>query len=138
MEVEEGIMSFFSAQKKDLLKGMALSFLRHFLYVFRVFLIIYFLTGEIEPGFALVVYGLTILSMLLPLPAALGGMEVMVVLGFGALGFGFATGAAYAVTARSADLVICAIGMILFARLSFTSFFKQLNLFYGKLFGREG
>jgi len=138
MEVEEGIMSFFSAQKKDLLKGMALSFLRHFLYVFRVFLIIYFLTGEIEPGFALVVYGLTILSMLLPLPAALGGMEVMVALGFGALGFGFATGAAYAVTVRSADLVICAIGMILFARLSFTSFFKQLNLFYGKLFGREG
>ncbi len=137
MEIEGDVMKFFSSRKKDLVRGMSLSLLRHLLFAFRIFLILYFLTGQVEPGFALVVYGLTILSMLLPIPAALGGLEAIVALGFGALGFGFATGAAYAITVRSADLLICGLGIALFARLSFTSFFGQLSAFRRSFFARE-
>ncbi len=129
MEIERGIIRFFSFQRKELLKGMALSFLRHLLLAFRVYIILFFLVGQTELGHAFAVYGLTILSMLLPLPAALGGMEAIMALGFGTLGIGLTAGVAYAVTVRSADLIVCALGIILFIRLSFTSFLKQFNLF---------
>ncbi len=128
MEVEKKVILFFTSRKKEFAKGMALSFLRHFLFLLRVFLIVFFLVGSIDPGVAAVIYGLAILSMLLPIPAALGGMEIILGLGFTALGFGFFPGVSAAIALRGADLVVCLLGVILFINFSFISFFQKLNL----------
>ncbi len=129
VDVEEKIISFFTSKKKEFAKGMALSFLRHFLFLLRVFLIIFFITGTVDFGVAIIAYGLVILSMLLPIPAALGGMEVFLALGFNALGIGFASGVAAAIALRGADLIVCSVGIIFFIRLSLTSFYREFSGF---------
>ncbi len=136
IDIEEKIIFFFTSKKKEFVKGMALSFLRHFLFLLRVFLIIFFITGTVDFGVAIIAYGIVILSMLLPIPAALGGMEVFLALGFNALGIGFASGVAAAIALRGVDLIVCFIGIILFIRLSLTSFHKEFSGFL-KRFGKS-
>jgi glycosyltransferase 2 family protein len=129
MEIEEQIIEFFSVRKKDFAKGMALSFLRHLFFITRIFLIIFFITGRAEAGLSIAVYGLVILAMILPLPAALGGMEAILGLGFGVLSIGAFSGVTTAIALRGADLAVCLVGITLFVRLSFSSFYNQFNLF---------
>jgi len=129
IEVEEKIIHFFSGKKRELVKGLAFSFLRHFFFVSRIFLIMFLITGSTDPGIAITVYGLVILAMFLPLPAALGSMEVILVLGLGAIGHEIGAGLTAATTLRGADLMVCAVGVILFIRLSFMSFYHQFNKF---------
>ncbi len=131
-EIEEKIILFFSSKKREFAKGMALSFLRHFLLLLRVSLVIFFITGKADFGVAAIAYALLVLSMLLPIPAALGGMEVFLALGFNVLGLGFAAGVVAAIALRGADLIICSGGIALFIRLSIKSFVQQFNLFLGR------
>jgi uncharacterized protein (TIRG00374 family) len=129
VDVEKKIINFFSEKKKDFLKGILLSFLRHFLLLLRVFLIIYFVTESIDISNAVVTYGFVILSMILPLPASLGGLEAILALSFNAMGMGVVFGVVVAIVLRTADLFVCAVGMILFARLSLKSFYLQFKTF---------
>jgi uncharacterized protein (TIRG00374 family) len=129
IEVEKKIIDFFSEKKKDFLKGILLSFLRHFLLLFRVFLVIYFITSSLDISNAVVTYGFVILSMFLPLPAALGGLEAILALTFNAMGIGIAYGVVVAIVLRTADLFVCALGVMLFARLSLKSFYSQFKTF---------
>ncbi len=121
LDIERRILFFFSSKKKDLFQGIALSFLRHFLFLSRTFILIFFLIGTFEPGGAVVAYSLTILSMLLPIPAALGGMEAISAVGFSALGLGFGSGTSYAIAIRTADLFVCFLGVFFLFRLSLLS-----------------
>ncbi len=133
IDIEEKIIFFFTVKKKELAKGMAFSFLRHFLFLLRVFLIIFFITGTVDFGVAIIAYGLVILSMLLPIPAAIGGMEVFLALGFNALGIGLVSGVAAAIALRGADLVVCAAGIIFFICFSLTSFYKNFSGFLKRI-----
>lgn len=129
VDVEKKIINFFSEKKKDFLKGMALSFLRHFLLLLRVFLIVYFVVGSLDIGDAVVAYGFVILSMILPLPASLGALEAILALAFKAMGIGVVFGVVVAIALRTADLFVCAVGIMLFARLSLKSFYSQFKIF---------
>ncbi len=128
LDIERQILYFFSSKKKELFQGMTLSFLRHFLFLSRTFFIIYFLIGSFEAGGAVVAYGLTILSMLLPIPASLGSLEMISAVGFGAVGMGFAVGTSYAIAIRTADLFVCFFGLFFFARLSWRGFLQKIFL----------
>ncbi len=129
VDVEKKIINFFSEKKKDFLKGITLSFLRHLLLLFRVFLVVYFVTGSSNISDAVVTYGFVILSMILPLPASLGGLEAILALTFNAMGMGVVYGVVVAIVLRTADLFVCAVGVILFARLSLKSFYLQFKTF---------
>ncbi len=128
-QVEKDMIDFFSSEEGYFTKGILISFLRHLFLLFRVFVIIFFVAEVADIGVALAIYGLVILSMILPLPAALGGLEAILALGFGALGLGFSSGVTAAIILRSADLIVCLFGVILFIRLSFSAFYRQFSLF---------
>ncbi len=129
IDVEKKIVFFFSSHKKEFAKGMILSFLRHFFFLLRVYLIMFFVIGYFDPALAVAIYGLTILSMLLPLPASIGGMEVILALGFAILGIAVAPAVILAVTLRGADLLVCIVGIALFIRLSVDSFLLKIRKF---------
>ncbi len=128
-EIEKKIIDFFSEKKKDFAKGMFFSFFRHFLLLLRVYLIVYFVTGSVDFSDAVVIYGFVILSMILPLPASLGGLEAILALAFNAIGLGIFYGVIVAIVIRLADLLICALGIMFFVRLSMNSFYGQFKLF---------
>jgi glycosyltransferase 2 family protein len=129
LNIEKKIFCFFAEKKRDLAKGIVFSFLRHFLLLLRVFLVIYFVVGSLDISNAVITYGFVILSMILPLPAALGGMEAILALTFNAIGISVALGVVVAIVLRTADLFVCAIGIMLFTRLSIKSFYKQFKIF---------
>lgn len=124
---EGNVLRFFSPSQKFFWKGMALSFLRHILVYFRVFLLVFFLVGSIEPIKTLAIQGLAYLSFFLPLPAGLGGLEAIISLGFSALGFNFVAGTIFGITWRGLDLVLCLLGIIVGLKLGFKLF--QMRLF---------
>ncbi len=128
-DVEEKVVIFFSEKRRELLIGLGLSFLRHFLLVIRVLFIFYFIVGIFDIRAAVVSYGFVILSMILPLPASLGGLEAILALTFGSIGVVVASGVVVAITLRGADLFVCMFGIVLFIRLSIKSFYSQFKLF---------
>jgi uncharacterized protein (TIRG00374 family) len=128
-DVEKKIIIFFSDKKREFVKGMVLSFLRHFLLLLRIYLIIYFVTGSLDFSDAIIIYGFVILSMLLPLPASLGGLEAILALAFNAMGISIVYGVVVAVAVRMADLLVCVVGITLFARSSVKPFYNQFRLF---------
>ncbi len=133
LEVENRVITFFHSKKKQFLKGILLSLLRHFLLVFRVILLIFFISESFYIKEAFAVYGLTILSFLLPLPAALGGLEAISSFGFNVMGLGFSAGTAYAVTVRGVDLVVCVLGLILILRFFASSVLNRVSRFIDRM-----
>lgn len=134
IEIEEKIIDFFHIKKKFFLETLFLSIFRHLLLAARIFLILFFITKSSNVLIALMVYGLIILSMMLPLPAAIGGMEAILALGLASLGFGAGVGVILALVVRGADLMVCLVGFVLFLRMSFSTFLGQFNVFL-KRFG---
>ncbi len=130
IEIERDIITFFSSSPKNFLKGMGISMVLNFFYALRVFLIIYYLTGSFEVLISIFIYGLVILSMALPLPASIGGMEAIMGLAFGLIGFSFSYGVMMALVLRSADIVICITGGVLFLKMSAGTFFKEIRGFF--------
>ncbi len=128
IEIEEEIVDFFSHRKRYLIRGVFFSFLKHFFLLGRVFFLLSLFNLNIGVAIFFIIYGFTVLSAIVPTPAAIGGMEAVMGICFGMLGFGFATGVIYAIVIRSADLFICLIGTTLFVR---TFLIKKAGLFLG-------
>ncbi len=127
IEIEEEIMNFFSCKKKYLIRGIFFSIAKHFFLLTRVFFILFFFNINISISIFFIIYGFTVLSAIMPTPAAIGGMEAIMGLCFGIFGFGFATGVIYAIIVRSADLFICLIGVVLFVR---SFLIEQIKMFF--------
>ena len=113
---EKEIINFFSPKKKVFWEGITLSFLRYLLYFLRTVMIIFFLHRWIEPSSALAIHGFDSLSLMLPLPAGLGGLEAASAFVFKSLGFYVNQGIVLALVWRSADLVICLFGIVFIVR----------------------
>lgn len=126
--VESKILDFFS-KPRVFFKIALVSFTLNIVYFLRILLIIYFITGLTNIVFALIIYGLVMFSMFLPLPASIGGMEVVLGFGFGVLGIGISYGIMMAIILRSAELFICFIGILLLIRMSFFSFLSEFKMF---------
>ncbi len=137
LDVENQVISFFSSKKKELLKGMSLSFLRHFLFNVRIALLLFFIFQVPYIKESLSVYGLTILSYLLPLPASLGGLEAISYVGFNVMGMGFAEGTAYAVLLRGVDLAFCAVGIVFIVRFFYLSISSYVARFIDRIFSNN-
>ncbi len=133
-DVEQKIIDFFSIKKRFFFKAILLSMIRHLLLALRVFLVLFFITSTPQLLVSLMIYGLIILSMMLPIPAAIGGMEAILALGFSALGLPLGMGVVIAIAVRSADLVVCGVGFLLFLKMSFSTFLGQFRIFL-KSFG---
>lgn len=119
IKVDEKIIEFFSFQNKYFWQGLGLSFIRYFLLVSRSALLLYFLERIFSPAKTLAVYAANNLSLLFPLPAALGSMEVLDGLTFNALGLSFASGTLFSMVFRAADIVLVIVGLIFLVRVSF-------------------
>lgn len=110
-DTEKEIIRFFNPKRKVFWEGLSLSFLRYFLLFLRAALLIFFLKEGTEVSRALAIYGFSNLALLFPLPAGLGSLEAASAFSFGALGLGFGVGTVFGLLWRSADLVLCLIGI---------------------------
>ncbi len=95
-EVEYNIKDFFS-HRKEVLKAAFLSFSREIFRWMRIFVIILFLVGSYEIEKSIAIYGLSNLSLVLPLPAGIGTLEAVSGYAFSAFGWGFHLGATMAI-----------------------------------------
>ena len=111
-DTEKEIIRFFSPKKKAFWESITISFVRYLLYFLRTVMIIFFLRRWIAPSSALAIHGFDSLSLMLPLPAGLGGLEAASAFVFKSLGFYLSQGIVLALIWRSADLVICLFGII--------------------------
>lgn len=132
LEVEKMILEFFSSSKKVLLRVVLVSLVVNIFYFLRIALVLYFISDLVNLHFPFIIYGLVMLSMFLPLPAAIGGMEVILGVGFAILGIGISYGIMMAIILRSADLFVSSLGIILFLRMSLSTFLKEFKLFLNK------
>ncbi len=123
---EGNVLRFFSPKKLFFWKGIFFSFFRHSLIYLRAFVIIYFLVEVIEPVRVLAGQGLAYLSLLLPLPAGLGGLEAISAYGFDILGFGFETGTVFGMTWRAADLLMVLLALVFGVKIGLTLFKLQI------------
>ncbi len=133
---EGNVMRFFSPRQAFFWKGVLLSFLRHALIYLRAFVLILLLVGTMEPIKAIAVQGLAYLSLLLPLPAGLGGLEAISAFGFETLHFGFEKGTVFGMTWRAADLAICFLGIFFGIKITLKLFKLRIFNFIDKLFKR--
>ena len=111
-DTEKEIIDFFSPKKKAFWEGITLSFIRYLLYFLRTVMMIFFLHRWIAPSSALAIHGFDSLSLMLPLPAGLGGLEAASAFVFKSLGFYLSQGIVLALVWRSADLIVCLFGII--------------------------
>ncbi len=132
VDVEREIIRFFSCSKRVLAKGFLLSIILNILFLIRVFLVVYFITGSTNIIATFIIYGLVVLSMILPLPAAIGGMDAILGIGFSILGMGLSAGVMAAIVLRSADLAVCFVGILSFIKMSVSSFWSEFNAFIRK------
>ena len=131
---EGNVLRFFSPSKAFFWKGVFLSLARHLLFYLRAFLIIIFLVGVHEPIKAIAVQGMSYLSLLLPLPAGLGGLEAISAFTFETIGLSFEKGTVFGMTWRSFDLVVCLFGIIFGIKIAFTLFKLKVFNFIDRLF----
>ena len=133
---EGNVLRFFSPSQSFFWKGVFLSLLRHALFYARAVMLIVFLAGVFEPIKSLAIQGMSYLSMLLPLPAGLGGLEAISSFSFQTMGLGFEIGTIFGMTWRAVDLVICALGVVFGVKLAFKIFQLKTFNFIDKLFKR--
>ncbi len=95
-EVEYNIKDFFS-HRREVLRIAFLSFSREVFRWMRVSVIILFLVGSYEIEKSIAIYGLSNLSLVLPLPAGIGTLEAVSGYAFSAFGWGFHLGATMAI-----------------------------------------
>ena len=131
-DTEKEVFSFFNLRLKSFWQGLGLSLLRYSILFLRAVVLIFFLKGNIEIVKSLVVFGFSNLALLLPLPATIGGLEVLEALVFGVMGLGFDNSVVFSMVWRSADLFLCLIGAILLVKygvkLAELSYFNLLKL----------
>lgn len=120
--VEGNVLRFFSPKKLFFWKGVLLGFLKHLLFYAKAFILVYFIAGNFEAIKSLAILGLSYLSMLIPIPAGLGGFEAIAGFGFETLSLSFGNGTVFAMNWRAADLVICLLGFIFGIKIIFQLF----------------
>ena len=134
---EGNVLRFFSPAKSFFWKGVLLSFFRHFLFYIRAIVLIVFIAGSFEPIRSIAIQGMSYLSMLLPLPAGLGGLEAISSFSFETMGLGFERGVVFGMTWRAVDLVVCILGIIFGIKISFKLFQLKAFNFIDKLFKKD-
>lgn len=117
LDIEKEIFIFFKFKKRSMWKALGLNFFRTAVMYFRAWLLIFFLGKEISALPVLSVLGFTYLSIMIPIPAALGSHEVIQTFTFNSLGLGVSTAAAFTMIIRGAELLVALLGVAILFRL---------------------
>ncbi len=133
LKAEKEIIRIFSLRRRIFWKALGLSFLRYFLLFFRAALIVFFLGEGIGVVKNLVVYGVTSLGLVVPLPAALGSLEAAGFFVFKNLSLDAAKGTIFAMTWRAADVILCILGLFFALRFGLIFAEKKILGFIDKL-----
>ena len=124
LRIEEKVFEFFK-DKKAVLQTMFLSFLRAFVMLTRVWLLILFLGGNIKFFSSLCVLGFSYLAATIPIPAALGSHEAIQIIIFQSFGLGGGTATAFTMIIRTAEAVFALLGVLLLFKIGF-AFIKDV------------
>ena len=119
LDVEKEVFRFFRPGKKYIWQGLSLSFLRYFLSFLRCWFLIYFLGGGLNILKSAAILSSVKLSYAIPIPAALGSLEAIQTAIFPLLGLKARMGTAFSLLFRSADMIICVLGIAFLIKLSF-------------------
>jgi uncharacterized protein (TIRG00374 family) len=133
LKAERDIIKTFSPKRKIFWEALGLSFLRYFLLLFRASLIVFFLGEGVGIAKNLVIYGVSNLSLVFPLPAALGSLETAGFFVFKNLGLEAAKGTIFAMTWRTADILLCIFGLFFAFRFGLILAEKKILGFIDKL-----
>jgi len=118
-ELEDEISNFFHFNNPYLWEVVSLTFLKAFIGLLRVWVLVFFLgkTFAILPG--ITILGMYYIALLIPIPAALGTHDALQAFTFEAFGLGAVTGAAFAFIIRTLEVLFAVAGMVLFVHLGF-------------------
>jgi uncharacterized protein (TIRG00374 family) len=133
LKAEKDIIKAFSPKRKLFWEALGLSFLRYFLLFFRAGLIVFFLGEGVGIIKDLIIYAVASLSLVFPLPAALGSLETAGFFVFKNLGLEAAKGTIFAMTWRTADILLCIFGLFFAFRFASLLAEKKILSFIDKL-----
>lgn len=123
-EVEEEVFNFFNKKNKNLKEASILAVLRQFFDFLACFFMLYFMGTNLTLFQSVAAIGFTYISFyIIPVPAAIGILELLQVMIFSRFGFTPQVGAAFALIYRSFFFVIAFIGILL----SFRTIFHWLG-----------
>ena len=130
-EIEKEIFVFFKPKKTQPWKGFGLAFLEEGIVFLRTLLLIFFLSGHVNPLASLSINGFTYLATMIPIPASIGSLDAVQAFSFGALGLRAGTGVVFTLIIRGAEVILALLGLFFLFRLGFksieTTFFKNDN-----------
>lgn len=123
-EVEEEVLNFFDKKNKNFKEAAILALLRQAFDFLACFFILYFMGTNLTFFQSVAAIGFTYISFyIIPVPAALGILELFQVMIFSRFGFTPQVGAAFALLYRSFFFVIAILGIIL----SFRTIFQWIG-----------
>ena len=132
-EIETEIAEFFHRKPKDVLKIFLLGFFEIFLMIFSFWLVVIFLDKHLAFLKIFAINSMIALAGTIPLPAALGSLEVSQSFIFDFFGLTRETGIAFSLIFRGINLLFAFIGLSLFSYLQLRIFKKKILWFCKKI-----
>ena len=120
LELEREVFRFFTFRNPRFWEGLMWSVIKNLFALARVWLLVIFLGKTLGLLPILSILSFFYISMLIPIPAALGIHDAFQAFVFGALGVGASTGAAFALILRAAEFLLAIIGIVLIIPLGIT------------------
>lgn len=111
VDTESEFLRFFEARSKTMWKVIGLSLLKQVVFLARHILLIYYITGGIMLGGAILSLGVLYLGFTAPIPGALGIQEALQSILFSIIGLTGGGGFALSLVLRGADFVLVAAGV---------------------------
>ncbi|PIP22950.1 MAG: hypothetical protein COX37_01205 [Candidatus Nealsonbacteria bacterium CG23_combo_of_CG06-09_8_20_14_all_39_17] len=130
LEIEKEIFCFFKKERALAWKCFGLSSLKAFVMYLRVWILMGFLGKGVGVLSSFLIFSLTYLAAIIPIPASLGSHEAIQIATFNGLGLGASVAAVFTMIIRGADLVPALIGMAILLKLGMGIFkeSKKVNL----------
>ncbi|HEA84669.1 MAG TPA: flippase-like domain-containing protein [Candidatus Wildermuthbacteria bacterium] len=136
LELEREVFRFFTFRNPRFWEGLMWSVIKNLAAIARTWLLVIFLGKTLGFLPILSILSFFYISMLIPIPAALGTHDAFQVFAFGALGAGASTGAAFALIIRAAELLLAIIGIVLVVPLGINLIKNRFLNKIGKLIPR--
>jgi uncharacterized protein (TIRG00374 family) len=138
-EIEKEMAKFLKAKRASLIKVFLGAGIEVLFLIFSFWFIIYSIGKYLDIGKIFAINSMTGLSSIIPLPAALGSLEMGQSFLFKILGLGKETGIAFSLIFRGINLLIAFLGLIsfLYFQIKFSkkrilNFFQKLSRLYEK------
>jgi uncharacterized protein (TIRG00374 family) len=129
-EIEKEIFNFFKVKRKATTITLVLATIEIFFLLFSYWLIIHFIGKGLELGKIFAINGMIGLAYIIPLPAALGSLEVSQAFIFDTFELYSGSGIAFSLILRGISLIIAGIGISLLVWFQIRLFKKRIIQFF--------